>query len=151
MRRLVAVLVAPLLLGATPAVASARLPSVLTQLKPAFQVRPAKISYTGDGTAIVGGYGPSVRHPGHLRWTKYTRHEGLARGQVWLDDCDPSCAEGTFHPRAVRVRVFASHGGHFRRLTLRFRWHGKRQVDRRRARHFTGGGSSYWAYDIVGY
>src|SRR5919206_4619957 len=90
-------LVGLLLLG-VPAAALARPPRTVSNVEPYLRVRPAKISYTGDGTGIVGGFdGTSARHPGHLRWLSYTRRDGRARGLLWLDDCEPSCAEGTFH------------------------------------------------------
>ena len=66
------------------ATATPALPGVLTQGTPAFQVRPAVIGYTGDGTGIVGGAdGTSARHPGHLRWTTYNTQEGVGHGLVW--------------------------------------------------------------------
>jgi hypothetical protein len=139
------------LLGA--AVNAAALPKVLTQEHSAFQVRPAVISYTGDGTGIVGGpNGTSVHHLGHLRWTTYNRRFGIATGLVWLDDCSPDCARGTFTAHHVHVLVFSPHHRHFRRLTLRYRYRGRRYVDRRFAMFYRGsnGIPGYWAYAICG-
>ena len=138
---------------ATQGMAAARLPSVLTQGRPAFEVRPASISYTGDGTGIVGGSdGRDARHPGHLRWVTYDERQGVGHGVVWLDDCDPSCAEGTFASTPVAVHVFSPGAGRFRRLTLTYTYRGQRYVDRRMVRHFAAGGGlpGYWAYAIVG-
>jgi hypothetical protein len=140
-------LVLPLaLILVLPAVAAARLPTVLTQEKPAFQVKPASISYTGDGTGIVGGFdGTSAREPGHLDWTRYTHRVGTARGLVWLNDCEPDCADGTFHSYKVTVRVSSPSHGRFRLLRLTFVFHGKHVTDTRRIHHYPG----VWAYDIV--
>ncbi|MHB1834553.1 MAG: hypothetical protein ACYCXW_06270, partial [Solirubrobacteraceae bacterium] len=45
---------AAMMFAALPA-AAASLPKVLTQQTPMFQLRPAVISYTGDGTGYIGG------------------------------------------------------------------------------------------------
>ena len=135
-----------------PAAAVARLPAVLTQEKPEFQVKPATISYTGDGTGLIGGLdGSSVRHLGHLDWTRYTRRQGTARGLVWLDDCEPDCADGAFHPYKVRVRVSSPSHARFRLLTLKFVFHGKHVTDKRQIQHFSGmnGAPGFWEYAIV--
>jgi hypothetical protein len=142
-----------LLLGglAFPAAATASLPKVLTQNpdRP-FEVRPASIEYTGDGTAVVGGDdGTSARHPGQLRWTKYTGRHGVAKGMNWINDCEPSCAEGDSDPVPVNVHVFSPKQGRFTRLTLKFTYQGRHFTDRRRIRHARSGGVSYWYYDII--
>lgn len=152
MRRLSTTIVTLGSLLLTPQAASARLPAVLTQLKPEFQVQPAVISYTGDGTGLVGGRdGKSVRHPGHLHWTTYNRRHGVGHGLLWLDDCTPSCADGRFHSTRVAVYVFSPRHGRFRRLTLRYTYHGKRYVDRRGIRHYSGddGYPGGWSYYII--
>jgi hypothetical protein len=153
-RRLLGILLGLGLVVATPGVsAAAGLPAVLTQGRPAFEIKPATISYTGDGTGLVGGAdGRSVRHPGHLEWSTYTRRQGIAHGVVWLDDCDPDCAEGTFTSTPVSVHVFSPAHGRFGRMTLTYTYQGKRYVDRRAIRHYPGGAgfSGYWAYAIVG-
>ena len=146
-------LVGLLLLG-VPAAALARPPRTVSNVKPYLRVRPAKISYTGDGTGIVGGFdGTSARHPGHLRWLSYTRRDGRARGLLWLDDCEPSCAEGTFHATPVSVHVWRPRRGVFRRLTLSFHYRGKRWLDRRRAIYVppSDGAGGYWDYAIVSF
>jgi hypothetical protein len=119
-----------------------------------WQVRPASIAYTGDGSGILGGFdGTGARHashPGHLTWQTWTRKQATGSGAVWADDCTPDCAEGKFTAHAVRVRAFRPVRGHFTRLTLRYRYHGKRYIDRRGIeRH--GGKKGFWAYYIVGH
>jgi hypothetical protein len=143
-----------LLMLAVPAPALARLPRTVSNVKPNLSVRPGKISYTGDGTGIVGGSdGRSARHPGHLHWLSYTRRDGRAHGVLWLDDCEPSCAAGTFHPTPVNVHVWRPRRGVFRRLTLSFRYHGKQWLDRRRAVYVPPdeGVGGYWDYAIVSF
>lgn len=124
---------------------------MLTQENPAFQIRPATISYTGDGTGYIGGlHGTGVRHLGRLKWTTYKGREGLGIGLVWLDNCRPDCAQGTFSASRVRVRVSDPASGHFRLLTLRYRYHGRRYVDHRLVHRERFGGRTYWIYDICG-
>ena len=147
MREFFVVAVALAVVAAGASAASARLPTVLTQDSTrVFVVRPATIGYTGDGTGIIGGRdGTDARHPGRLRWPVYNRRQGVGTGIVWLDDCEPDCADGAFHPYAARVHVFTPKHGHFTRLTVSFTYHGRHVVDRRRAAlHGT-----YWAYEIV--
>jgi hypothetical protein len=138
-------------LVAAPA-ASARLPSVLTQGHPAFQVRPASISYTGDGTGFVGGLdGTGVRHLGRLGWTTYNRAQGLASGLLWLNDCLPNCAQGHFSATHVGVRVSSPRSGRFRRLTLTYDYRGHHYVDRLVIHHYViGGGRGFWGYAFGG-
>jgi hypothetical protein len=148
--RLIAVLLA---LGAVaPAAVQAAPPKVLTQ-RPhhLFQVRPAWISYTGDGTGFIGGSdGSGPADPGHLRWRRYTHRQASARGVVWLNDCEPDCADGRFHARPAKVHVFRPRHGRFTRLTLKYRYRGKRYVDRRAAQHIPGGdgfpGAWVWGF-----
>jgi hypothetical protein len=153
MRRLFAVAVSMAVAFAAPVGAAARLPTVLTQDQHhPFVVRPATISYTGDGTGVVGGTdGTSVQHPGHLHWTLYNNRQGAASGAVWLNDCDPSCAGGEFSAVPVTVHVFSPKHGRFTRLTLQFTYQRKHYVDRRAIRHIPGsnGVPGYWVYYIL--
>lgn len=133
------------------ALASARLPRLLASSAKSsrytWQIRPAQISYTGDGTGILGGFdGKGVADPGHLEWTSWTSKQATGSGAVWLDNCTPSCAGGTFTAHKVTVKAFRPVKGRFTRLTLRYRYHGKHTVDHRGIERI--GGS--WSYYIVG-
>jgi hypothetical protein len=128
---------------------AASLPSLLTGRGSGHQFagRPAQIFYTGDGSAVLGGFdGSGASHPGHLRWSKWTRREALGSGAVWIDNCIPNCAEGTLSPHAVTVDAFAPRRGHFTRLTLRYRFEGKAIVDRRAIVK----AGRFYIYSIVG-
>jgi hypothetical protein len=110
-----------------------------------WQVRPASILYTGDSSAILGGFdGTGIRHPGHLKWSSWTTTRAAGSGAVWIDDCTPSCASGTFTARAVKVVASRPEHGYFTRLTLRY--HGPSRAKRWGIRR---SGSS-WSYYIVG-
>lgn len=149
---LFAVAVTAAVLGA-PAAAAARLPGVLTQdAHHPFVVRPAVIGYTGDGTGLIGGTdGTSAQHPGHLRWPTYNDRQGVGRGTVWLNDCDPSCAEGEFSGVPVAVHVFSPKNGHFTRMTLQYTYNRKHYTDKRAIRHIPGGDGykGYWVWYII--
>jgi hypothetical protein len=112
----------------TPAIAAARLPTVLTDGR--FVVKPSTIDYTGDFSALVGGRdGTSIRHPGHLKWSTYNKRQGIADGLLWVDNCLPNCAQGHFTSTRVHVNVYSPSKGHFRRLKLTYNYRGHHYVD----------------------
>jgi hypothetical protein len=108
---------------ATPA--SASLPKVPTEFgRP--QVRPYRIDYTGDGSAILGGF---TRHQGlhksspladfgRLHWTSFDARDGRATGADWIDNFIPDGALGTFHAFRATVHVFRPRHGIFTRMTI---------------------------------
>jgi hypothetical protein len=116
-----------------PASGSARLPRLLgdaSHWRLTWQVRPANILYTGDSSAILGGSdGTGIAHPGHLAWKTWTPHRATASGADWIDDCKNGCHDGNFIAHAVTVEAFRPVRGHFTRLTLRYRYQGKRRVE----------------------
>ncbi len=108
---------------ALPAIASAT--TVPTDLgRP--QVRPYRISYTGDGSAILGGFtryhGLHKSSPlsdyGRLHWTTYNAREGRAVGADWIDNFVPDGAAGTFHAIRATVHVYRPRHGIFTRMTI---------------------------------
>jgi hypothetical protein len=110
---------------AAPAAASASLPKTPTEMgRP--QVRPYRIDYTGDGSAILGGFtnhtGLHKSSPladfGRLHWTSYTASDGRATGADWIDNFIPDGAAGTFHPFRATIHVFRPRHGIFTRMTL---------------------------------
>lgn len=109
---------------ATPAIASAT-PRTPTEFG-APQIRPARIDYTGDGSAILGGFtkyrrlhkSSPLAHFGRLHWTVYNGREGRAVGADWVDDFIPDGATGTFHPLRVTVHVYRPRHGIFTRMTI---------------------------------
>jgi hypothetical protein len=114
-----------------------------------WQVRPAHIVYTGDGSGVLGGFdGSGAAHPGHLVWRTWTTTRARGTGAVWIDDCTPDCARGRFSPYAVEVVAFRPIDGRFTRLTLTYTLNGKRREDRRGI--VFDGGLGAWMYFIVG-
>jgi hypothetical protein len=130
---------------ALPAVAASgtRLPSLLVEGSGnRFAVRPASIGYTGDGTGFIGRV-PGRVAAGRLRWQVWSHTGAYGVGTVWLDNCTPDCASGTFH--SYRGNVLADHprSGHFTRMTIRFPYQGHLATDVRVLQH--SGRSYSWA------
>lgn len=69
------------------------------------QVEPASITYTGDGTGLLGGRNVRDRSSG-IDWTKWTPSLALGSGYNQLNDCTPSCAGGRFSGYAVRIEMW---------------------------------------------
>jgi hypothetical protein len=59
-----------------------------------------------------------------LSWSKWAAREARARGILLYDDCNPSCADGSYHRAKATVRlhdvVFVHHMPRYSRLTWRF-------------------------------
>jgi hypothetical protein len=133
MRKLTPLALVALALALPSASWATRLPGLLTHqsARHPFQVRPAVVGFTGDGSAFLGGFdgGTSSDHFGHMSWPSWTATAAVGTGAVWINSCEPSCAQGTYSPNAVKVRAFAPHEGHFTRMTLRFAYHGQAVVE----------------------
>lgn len=138
---------AVLLLG--PGAASARVPNLWTGFaaRHSFAVQPPEVSYTGDSTGFLGGFDGTGVFPsyGSLTWTSWTRRLATATGAVWVNDCVPDCAGGSFSPSAVTVSAFKPRKRHFRRLTLRYAYQGTQYTDRR----VLHGRRGFYFWDIV--
>ena len=55
--------------------------------------KPAKLIYTGDGSSYLE----------RLKYRSYGRSRAVAVGVDEVDDCDPSCATGSYHPVPARL------------------------------------------------
>jgi hypothetical protein len=108
------------------------LPRLLTQdVSNPFRVRPVTIGYTGDGTGYVGKF-PAHRHRGFLHWKIWNHSRAYGTATIWLNNCTPSCAGGTFHAYLGSVRASRVRNGDFTRMTLHFRYNGRAVTDERR-------------------
>jgi len=109
--------------GTSPSVGRATRPTLLTEpYSSLFAVRPAKVFIAGDGSSFVG------RLPGKgrtIHWKSWTRHGASGIGTYWLNDFTPSAAQGTFHPHRAVITASRARGGHFTRMTVRFRGGGR--------------------------
>jgi hypothetical protein len=135
-----------LLAAAVPAAGEASLPKLATQIPDhELQVRPPVVSYTGDGTGFLGGRTTSPpRHldRGRIHWLSWGPRSAFGRGYAWLNDCRPYCAAGHFHRHRATVRATRPRGGLFTRLTITYRWDGRRVHDRRVLER--SGGFYFW-------
>jgi hypothetical protein len=122
--------------GARPQAHAARrhLPVLATGMLTSV-VRPHTISYTGDGTGIIGRLPSDLRavgkRPGFLHWTLWTRTRAVGVGTLWAKSCLPDCAGSPFSRQPVRVTAGRVRHGHFTRLTLYYTYRGKTVIDRR--------------------
>jgi hypothetical protein len=67
-------------------------------------VKPTQIVYSGDGSQFFAGpKGP--KKAGNLHWSVWSSTEGLATGYQWIDNCNPSCANGKFTLYPVKLKV----------------------------------------------
>ena len=106
-----------LLLLVTPAVAVAGKPRLLAV--PGFAVRPVTIAnITGDGSALLG---QKKGRGGAIKWSAWTSSRADGVGKIWIDDCIPTTAEGTFHGRRVTINASRVRSGHYTRMIVRFR------------------------------
>jgi hypothetical protein len=69
------------------------------------QVEPATITYTGDGTGFLGGANARNQNSG-IHWTKWTTKVALGTGFNQLNNCNPSCAGGTFRGYRVKIELW---------------------------------------------
>jgi hypothetical protein len=88
-----------------------------------FQVRPEILPLSGDGTVFVGGHGWKARGRrilkfGAVQWTSFGGSEATGLGLLWLNDCQPNCAEGSFRHSSAAVTASAVRGGHYTRLKV---------------------------------
>jgi hypothetical protein len=136
-----------------PATADAgTVPRVFTQKTGhSFRVRPAWIGISGDGTIYLGHLDPRDKrgaHRGRLHWKTWKRRSAYATGPIWLNDCEPNCAYGSFHKARSTVRARRVRHGRFTRLIVRYRDGGHRRVLRRALAYAPpweyGDGYYYW-------
>jgi hypothetical protein len=68
-------------------------PGVFGPSEIGLRYKPTRIIYTGDGSSYVD----------HLRYHSYGSARAIAVGIDEVDDCDPSCSDGTYHRVNARV------------------------------------------------
>jgi hypothetical protein len=96
-----------------------------------FKVRPATVLVSGDGSAWLGGAGHGEPpNYGTIRWTKFRRSFARGRGRMFINDCDPDCAGGTFSNWKAVIRARRVRHGHYTRLSAAYERNGERLVAR---------------------
>ena len=123
--------------------ANTRLPSLLVNAGPRgasrWQVRPAGILFTGDGSGrLVGAGGTEVAHPGHVTWRSWTETLALGSGLIW----STNNFSRTIAKVSATARAFRPVDGHFTRLTLRSTYDGTTDVVTLRIQR----DGHYWQY-----
>ena len=112
-----------------------------------FRIRPEVLSLSGDGTVFVGGPGWKVRGKrvlsfGSIGWTSFGGAQASGQGLVWLNDCKPNCADGSFQHHPARIQAKAIQKHHYTALIVSFTAGGRSATDKYTLR--TAGSSSYW-------
>lgn len=112
-----------------------------------WQVMPARIIFTGDGTSVLSGYdGTNIPRGEHLNWTNWTGTQGVGTGAFWGDDCNPDCAQGAWTAYPVKLRAFRPRTGHFTRLAVHYKNIVQGQDETYSIRHVNG----FWVYEPPG-
>jgi Putative Ig domain len=73
--------------------------------------RPGVVMISPTGAFFLAGYSSKrirgrLPRYGRLRWTKWTATDGWATGGLWMDNCTPDCASGTYHAVRASVHVY---------------------------------------------
>jgi hypothetical protein len=112
-----------------------------------FRVRPAVLSLSGDGTAFVGGpgwkaEGRRVLSFGRIVWKSFGGPKARGEGLLWLNDCTPDCAAGTFRHYPAVIRASSVVRRHYTRLSVTSTSGSRRSTDTYELK--TTGPSSSW-------
>lgn len=96
-----------------------------------FEVKPATILVSGNGSAWLGGdgYGDGGDY-GKIRWTKFRRSGARGDGRIFINDCVPTCADGTFSNWRAAIRARRVRKGRYTRLSARYERDGEAITDR---------------------
>jgi hypothetical protein len=76
--------------------------------------KPGEIVYSGDGSHLFGG-AKGDRKIGKIHWTTWSSTEGLAAANNWVNNCEPSCANGKFtlYPITLKATAPKKEGKYF--------------------------------------
>jgi hypothetical protein len=146
--------------GATSSSAASSQPRLLRRdASSRFAVRPATMAFGCCGRLVIGGpavSGAAFRSglPGSIRWKYWGSAQSAGTGLLWIDNCLPSCASGTFRPTRVSLQASRVLNGRYTRLLLIYRVGSRRVYDRRELERVpaVNGPAYQWfaAYRVVG-
>ena len=103
---------------ALPGLAAARSPTLYTATDERFAVRPQFVIFFVTGHEALGRLTDTR---GEMKWRSWTDSRARGVGTLWINDGMPSYGQGTFHGHRARVQAWRVRGGHFTRLSVRFR------------------------------
>jgi hypothetical protein len=122
--------------GAATSLAASSLPRLLRMDGGSdFAVRPATMSFGCCRQFVIGGPGVSSAafrsgRLGRIRWKQWGSARSAGIGLLWIDDCVPSCASGTFRRRSVSIQAYSVQSGRYTRLLLIYRPGNRKVFDR---------------------
>jgi len=67
-------------------------------------VKPSEIVYSGDGSHLFAG--SSGKKVGKIHWTVWNGTEGLGTGYNWINNCEPSCANGKYSKYPITLKAY---------------------------------------------
>lgn len=134
---------------AVPGLASAGTNTVLVNdSSSTFEVRPSLIGYTGDATGYVGRRTWGGKR-GYMRWKTWNIYSAYGVGTVWLNTCNPSCADGGWRSRKGWVQLSVPKNGRFTDMTITYRRGDRMVSDHRTSRWLPRNGpysGGYWIW-----
>ncbi len=131
--------------------ATTREPALLGSSSPSssetFRIRPDVLPLSGDGTAFVGGpgwkaHGRRILSFGRIEWTSFGGAQASGQGLMWLNDCTPDCADGSFQHYPAKIQASSVQKHHYTKLSVTFK-PGSRTTTGRYIL-LTAGSNSYW-------
>jgi hypothetical protein len=86
-------------------------PAMMPTKRNGDRIRPRVVIISQTGAAFLAGYRSTgirgrLSRYGRLYWTRWTATDGWANGGLWMDNCIPDCACGTYHAVRARVHVY---------------------------------------------
>lgn len=106
MKKLWCAIAISLIAVSSASAATAHLPGLTQEGTAKPKVRPTLIVYTGDGSGYFAGP-RKLGHSnyGHLSWSNWTKTRASGSGANWVNNCKPSCAQGTYTGYPVKLQA----------------------------------------------
>ncbi len=79
---------------------------------------------------------------GHIEWTGFGGTKASGQGLMWLNDCKPSCAGGSFQHYPAKVQASSIRKHHYTTLIVSFKAAGKSTTGKYTL--LSAGSTSYW-------
>lgn len=131
-------------------VAAAEAPRLLrTDVTATFAVHPATLFFGCCGQFFIGGPGRTSQAPrkhqlGHIHWTSWKAVGAKGTGTLFMDNCSPNCAEGTYVPYPVVITAWRVRSGRYTRLELVYTYNGHAERDVRQLKPLGSNGVYQW-------
>jgi hypothetical protein len=102
------------------------------------QIMPRAIAFGAGGSLLVR----------QVTWSTWQHGAAHGRGVVWVNDCSPSCAQGSYtkSPATLTLSATRTHDGHayYSRLVMTWSQNGQLQSDSYRWSAYPGRSLPFW-------